>query len=166
MVFLFNLYSSYSAIYFSAVLSLLLWKHERWATSKLELHPTQRGHTETSEPPQANRHDVISKPFLPPNICPSAGGKAAEQRRYCSVQPHSWHRSPTAAWKSWQGMPEPGPLEQLHGARSQRLPSCCWKGLQVTLSPTGPLWFHKPLTHTVKTGVILKRLLPIHKFFY
>lgn len=115
-------------IYFSAVLSLLLWKHERWATTKLELHPTQRGHAETSEPPRANRHNVISKPFLPPSICPSAGGKAAEQRRYCSVQAHSWHRSPTAAWKLGREHWCWGPLNSCMGHAARGCPAAAGRG--------------------------------------
>lgn len=73
---------------------------------------------------------------------------------------------PNSSMETWQGTLVLGPLEQLHGARSQRLPSCCWKGLQVTLSPTEPLWFHKALTHMVKTGVISRRLLSIHEPFH
>lgn len=68
-----------------------------------------------------------------------------------------------AAWKSWQGTSGLGGFEQLHGAFSQRLHSCCWKRLRATLSPTGLLWFHRPLTPTAKVVVISRRLLPIHE---
>lgn len=48
--------------------------------------------------PQGKKKALSPSKYLPLLL----GGKAAEQRRYCSVQPHCWHRSPTAAWKSWQ----------------------------------------------------------------
>lgn len=115
-------------IYFSAVLHLLSWKHERWATSKLELHHMQWGNMETFEPPQGNRNSMISKPLLPPNICPSAWGKAADQRRYCSIQPRSWHRSPRAVWKPRQGMPALGVTQE-----------AAW-GFQPALVSQTPRW--------------------------
>lgn len=70
-----------------AALHLLPWKQERWATPKLELRHTQRGHAETSEPPQGNRHDVISKPFLPPHLCPSVVGQGSRAKKilFCST---------------------------------------------------------------------------------
>lgn len=90
-------------------------------------------------------------------------GSRAKEILFCSTpflapQPNSSMEilaGSTGAWAAWT----------VAWGTQPELPSCCWKGLQVTLSSTGPLWFHKTLTRTVKTGAISRRLLLIHKSF-
>lgn len=156
-------------IYFSAVLHLLSWKHERWATPKLELSHTWWGQAKTSERPGRKRTQHHLQALSPSKYMPFCWGQDSSRAKkilFCSTsflapEPNSsmeilaGNTSVQSVWTvAWDIQPEAAQLLLLEEAPSD------------PLAPTRPLRFHRSLADTVKPVAISRRLLPSHKHYY